>query len=164
MSGTPAPEQLVERVTALPGFTKAIGTRVLSAGAGSVHLAVDRGPDLLQFNGFFHGGVITGLADHAAGAAVTTALPAGRIAVTIDLSIHFLAPADGRTIVARARAERVGGTIGVASVRIMSRSEAGEKLCAIATVTLRIVDDPPALRADGVVGSPGEGGGGRAAQ
>ena len=33
-------------------------------------------PELLQFNGYFHGGVVSGLADHAAGAA-TIGSPAG---------------------------------------------------------------------------------------
>src|SRR5712691_10981165 len=96
--------QLVEMVTSRPGYTSSVGTRVLFAEPGCVHLALDKPPDLLQFNGFFHGGVISGLADRAAGGAATTALPPGRIAVTIDLHINFLSPADGETIIARAKA------------------------------------------------------------
>ena len=58
---------LVRDVTARPGYTSAVGTRVLFAEPGEVHMELARRQDLLQFNGFFHGGVISGLADHAVG-------------------------------------------------------------------------------------------------
>lgn len=134
--------QLVERVTSRPGYTSSVGTRVLFAEPRHVHLALDRRPDLLQFSGFFHGGVLAGLADHAAGGAVTTALPAGRIAVTIDLHINFLSPADGQSIVAKARAIQVGKTVSVANVEITTQANGEERLCAFCTVTLRTVDMP----------------------
>jgi uncharacterized protein (TIGR00369 family) len=63
----------------------AMGTRVVAVEPSHVHLAIDRRPDLLQFSGHFHGGVIAALADHAAGGAVTTALLEGQIAMTIDV-------------------------------------------------------------------------------
>jgi uncharacterized protein (TIGR00369 family) len=139
-------KQLVEMVTSRPGFTSAIGTKVLQVEPGCVQMSLSRRPDLLQFNGFFHGGVISGLADHAAGGAATTALPAGRIAVTIDLHVNFLSPADGETIVAKAQAIQVGGTVCVAKVEVTTGKHDQEpRLCAIATVTLRVVDVPARL-------------------
>ena len=142
MSEAMTPRQLVEMVTSRPGYTSSVGTRVLFAEAGCVHLALDRRPDLLQFNGFFHGGVISGLADHAAGGAATTALPPGRIAVTIDLHINFLSPADGETIIARAKAIQIGNTVCVANVEVAIQAAGKERACAFATVTLRVVDMP----------------------
>lgn len=142
MSAAMTPRQLVERVTSRPGYTSSIGTRVVFAEAGCVHLALDKRADLAQFNGFFHGGVISGLADHAAGGAVTTALPAGRIAVTVDLHVNFLSPADGPTIVAKARAIQVGSTVSVASVEVFTQDDGEERLCAFCTVTLRSVPMP----------------------
>jgi uncharacterized protein (TIGR00369 family) len=103
-------------------------------------MGVARRPDLVQFNGFFHGGVIAGLADHAAGGAVTTMLPADRIAVTVGFDVSFLAPADGDEIVAKAQAVRVGGTIAVATVDVCATREDGERQCALCVVTLRSVD------------------------
>jgi len=64
MSESLTPEQLVETVTSRPGYTSVVGTRVLLAEAGCVLPALDKRPDLLQFNGFFYGGIISGLADH----------------------------------------------------------------------------------------------------
>ena len=49
-----------------------------------------RRDDLLQFFGHFHGGVITALADHAAGIAVTSGLPKGKIGVTVEIKVNFL--------------------------------------------------------------------------
>jgi uncharacterized protein (TIGR00369 family) len=131
---------LVKKVTALPGFTSAIGIEVLFATPGEVHMQLRRKVDLLQFNGFFHGGVISALADHSAGGAVTTALPAGKIAITIDLHINFLAPARGDAIVAKAKAIQVGNTVCTARVEIFGVGEGKEVLCAHAVVALRVVD------------------------
>jgi len=134
--------KLVETVTSAPGYTSSMGTRVLAAEAGYVELALDRRPDLLQINGFFHGGIIAGLADHAAGGAVTTALPKNRFAVTLCLQVNFLAPANGETLIARAKAVLAGSTIGVAQVDVISLADGVETACAIATVTLRAVEMP----------------------
>lgn len=138
--------KLVELVTSAPGYTSSMGTRVLAAEAGYVELALDRRPDLLQISGFFHGGVIAGLADHAAGGAVTTALPNNRFAVTVCLQVNFLAPANGETLVARARAVQAGSTIGVARVDVISLAGRVETACAVATVTLRAVEMPAGFR------------------
>ena len=134
--------QLVEMVTSRPGYTSSVGTRVLFAEAGRVHLAVDRRPDLLQFFGHFHGGVITALADQAAGIAVTSGLPEGRIGVTVELKINFLEPADGSELVARAKTLKMSGSIGVAVVEIFTRDETSERLCAFCTATMRALDLP----------------------
>jgi uncharacterized protein (TIGR00369 family) len=109
-------------------------------------LAIDRRPDLLQFGGHFHGGVIAALADHAAGGAVTTALPAGRIAVTIDLHVNFLAPAGGAVLSAKARVVQIGSTVGVVQVDLSTTGEGGDRICAVALATLRVVDIKSAVK------------------
>lgn len=102
-------------------------------------MSLRRRPDLLQFNGFFHGGVIAGLADHAAGGAVTTLMPEGRIGVTVDLHVNFLSPAKGETILAKAEAIQVGKTIAVASVEVVTPADGEDQQCALCVVTLRAV-------------------------
>jgi uncharacterized protein (TIGR00369 family) len=131
---------LVEGVTARSGFTSYIGARVVAVERGLVQLSIDRRPDLLQFNGHFHGGVIAALADHAAGGAVTTALPAGKIAVTIDMHVNYLAPAAGKALLAKAKAIRVGSSVAVAHVDVMTVTDGAERTCAVALVTLRAVN------------------------
>lgn len=137
--------ELVKQITTRPGYTSAAGTEVISAEPGEVHMQIKKKPNLLQFNGFFHGGVIAGLADHAAGGAVTTALPQGKIAVTIDLHVNFLAPAKGEFIIARAKAIQVGTTVATAKVEVFSSENSQEVLCSIAIVSLRVVDMPKSV-------------------
>ncbi len=130
---------------AMAGFPRHAGMRVVSAEPGKVTLALTKRPELAQFFGHFHGGVITGLADQAAGAAVSLALPEGRIALTVEIKINFLGPADGEEIMARAEAMQVGGTIGVAKVDVISLQNGAERPCAFATATMRAVDIPPQM-------------------
>ncbi len=136
-------EQLVKTVTAATGFMRAAGTEVVQAEPGHTVLRLAKKPELLQFNGYFHGGAVAGLADHAAGAAATTALPAGKIAVTVDLHVNYLAPANGAAIVAHAKVASVGSTICVVTVEVFNEAaDAQAARCAIATATLRVVDAP----------------------
>lgn len=131
---------LAARVLALAGdATGAAGIEVLLAEPGRVHLAVGRRDDLLQFKGYFHGGVISGLADLAGGGAVTTMLPPGRGVVTISLHINFLAPSRGERLVAKGSIVKVGGTVGVASIEVLTERDGAEEVTATATVTYRVV-------------------------
>ncbi len=81
--------------------------------------------------------------DHwPAGAAVTSALPEGRIGVTVEIKINFLSPADGDEIIARAEAMQSGGTIGVAKIEVITQKKGVERLCAFGIATQRVVDLP----------------------
>jgi uncharacterized protein (TIGR00369 family) len=84
--------------------------------------------------------VIATLADHAAGGAVTTALPADKIAITVDMHVNYLAPAAGEALLAKAKAIQVGSTIGVAQVDVVTVINGAERACAVALVTLLAVD------------------------
>jgi uncharacterized protein (TIGR00369 family) len=130
----------------LPGFPKSAGMRLVSAEPGKVTMALARRPDLMQFFGHFHGGVITALADHAAGACATTSMPEGKIAVTVEIKINFLAPADGEEIVARAETIQAGSSIGVVKVELSSHKAGAERACAFATATMRAMDIPAGFR------------------
>jgi uncharacterized protein (TIGR00369 family) len=139
------PPNLAEAVTA-KGFTRAAGFRVIAVEPGSAEVALSRREDLLQFFGHFHGGVITALADQAAGIAVTSGLPKGRIGVTVEIKVNFLAPADGSELVARAKTLKISGSIGVATVEVFTRDETSERLCAFCTATMRALDLPAEFR------------------
>jgi uncharacterized protein (TIGR00369 family) len=141
LTSTKRIEQLAG-IMAMPGFLHSAGMCIVAAEPGKVSLALSKQPELTQFFGHFHGGVITGLAGQAAGAAVSTTLPDGRISVTVEIKINFLGPANGEEIIARAEAMQVGGTIGVAKVDVISQEKGVERLWAFATATMRAVDLP----------------------
>jgi len=132
---------LAEAITG-HGFTRAAGFRVVAVEAGSAEVTLARRDDLLQFMGHFHGGVITALADQAAGIAVTSGLQKGKIGVTVEIKVNFLAPADGSELVARAKTLKMSGSIGVATVEVFSKNETSETLCAFCTATMRALDLP----------------------
>ena len=112
------------------GFTGAAGFRIVAITPGHAELALTRRDDLVQFFGHFHGGVITALADQAAGIAVTSGLPKGKIGVTVEIKVNFLAPADGSELIARAKTLKMSGSIGVATVEVFTRDDKSERLCA----------------------------------
>jgi uncharacterized protein (TIGR00369 family) len=145
VSATLNPPNLAEAINA-KGFSGAAGFRIVAIGPGHAEVAVARRPDLVQFFGHFHGGVITALADQAAGIAVTAGLPKGRIAVTVETKVNFLAPADGSELVARAKTLKMSGSIGVATIEVFSKDGANETLCAYCTATMRALDLPPEFR------------------
>jgi uncharacterized protein (TIGR00369 family) len=139
------PPSLAETVNA-KGFGGAAGFRIIAVQPGRAEVALSRRDDLLQFFGHFHGGVITALADQAAGIAVTSSLPKGRIGVTVEIKVNFLEPASGSELVARAKTLKMSGSIGVATVEIFSKDGASETLCAFATATMRALDLPAEFR------------------
>ncbi len=139
------PPCLAETVNA-KGFSGAAGFRIVKVEPGFAELALTRRDDLVQFFGHFHGGVITALADQAAGIAVTSGLPRGRIGVTVELKVNFLVPADRNELVARAKTLQMSGSIGVATVEIFTRDEKSERLCAFCIATMRALDLPAEVK------------------
>jgi uncharacterized protein (TIGR00369 family) len=128
------------------GFTGAAGFRIVAIEPGHAELALPRRDDLVQFFGHFHGGVIAALADHAAGIAVTSGLPKGKIGVTVEIKVNFLSPADGSELIARAKTLKMSGSLGVATVEIFTKDDKSERLCAFCTATMRALDLPVELQ------------------
>jgi uncharacterized protein (TIGR00369 family) len=139
------PPDLAEAINA-KGFTGAAGVRIVTIAPGHAEIALARRDDLLQFFGHFHGGIITALADQAAGIAVTLGLPKGKIGVTVEIKVNFLSPADGTELIARAKTLKMSGSVGVATVEVFSRSQTSETLCAFCTATMRALDLPGEFR------------------
>ena len=135
---------LAEAINA-KGFTGAAGFRIAAITPGHAELALTRRDDLVQFFGHFHGGVITALADQAAGIAVTSGLPKGKIGVTVEIKVNFLAPADGNELIARANTLKMSGSLGVATVEVFTKDEKSERLCAFCTATMRALDLPAGM-------------------
>jgi len=135
------PPSLAEAINA-KGFTGAAGFRILAIEPGRAEVSLPRRPDLLQFFGHFHGGIIAALADHAAGIAVTSGLPKGKIGVTVEIKVNFLSPGDGSELIARAKTLKMSGSIGVATVEVFTRDDKSERLCAFCTATMRALDLP----------------------
>ncbi|MEM7696343.1 MAG: PaaI family thioesterase [Pseudomonadota bacterium] len=119
----PAPltiEAINEMFAASP-FIAALSMEVtaLDAEAGTVTVRMPMGAIAERGVGTnqFHGGALASLVDVAGDFAV--ALAVGGAVPTIDLRVDYLRPAFGPHVEARARARRVGRTVGIADVDVM---------------------------------------------
>src|SRR5262249_37940611 len=118
----------------------------VSAEAGKVTMALKKKPELTQFFGHFHGGVITALADHAAGACATTSMPDGTLAVTVEIKVNFLSPADREEMIARAETIQSGSTTEVGKGEVFRQKGGADRRGAFASATMRAMDLPAGFR------------------
>ena len=128
-----------EHLTTARGFTKESGFRIRSFEEGFVILEVEPKESLVQFLGYVHAGVVTGLADHAAGAAYASVLPEGKVCLTIELKINFMKPAAGEMLAAEARVLSGGASVGVVQSHVYAETKSGRELVAAALVTLKSI-------------------------
>ncbi|MFE1441661.1 PaaI family thioesterase [Streptomyces sp. NPDC058739] len=116
-------------------FSKLLGTRLRSFGDGESTLELDIREDLLQQNGFVHGGVLSYAADNAITFAAGTAL--GAAVLTSGYSIQYIRPAVGSLLRARAEVVHAGRRQAVVRCEVLTVAEDGtQSLCAVAQGTV----------------------------
>ena len=99
-------------------FHRLIGLELVRAEQGDVELRLAWREEFRREDGsdWYHGGIISALVDIAGDYAIASKL--GRWVPTIDLRVDYLRPAREGALVARARAVKVGKTVGVADVEL----------------------------------------------
>ncbi len=99
------PDSPVRTLFAQSNYSRAMGFRLVDAGAGRARIECVVAPDHTNTRGSCHGGVISGLMDMAAGVATKAQLEDPERAVaTVSLTVNYLRPAAvGRTLVAEAK-------------------------------------------------------------
>ncbi len=128
-------EAAVAAVLAAPPH-RAFGLALVRWKPGEAVLAFDAVDAALGPSGQVHGGVISMLAEAAAGLAVLSTLPADRYSATADFYAQFLRPAKPHArIELAARLLRSGGRLALCDVE--ARSE--DQLCMAARVTKAIL-------------------------
>ncbi|MBO6716902.1 MAG: PaaI family thioesterase [Rhizobiaceae bacterium] len=131
----------LQSFTANQGFNHWLSPRLLEADEHGAVLEASVREDMTQHHGFVHGGCVSALADMAA--AWAGALASGLDVVTSNFSLHFVAPAVGEAIVARARVLRAGRSVVTVDVQVFSRSpDKDEKLCAAGITSIAVVSRP----------------------
>lgn len=119
-------------------FSVLLGARLTAFGSEGAVIEIDSRPELLQQNGFLHGGVLAYAADncltYAAGAAV------GAGVLTGGMSIEYVRPAQGVTLRATAQVASSGQRRTVCTCRLEMIGEDGAaRLCALAQGTILTV-------------------------
>ena len=122
-------------------FSVLLGARLTRFDADGACLEIDARTELLQQNGFLHGGVLAYAADNAVTYAAGTVL--GAAVLTGGISIEYLRPAHGTTLRATARVIHAGRARVLCACDLWMIDEDGNsRLCAIATGTVYPVSDP----------------------
>lgn len=90
-----------------------IGARLARVEPGVVQIELPFRADLTQQNGYLHAGVVTTIADSAAGYAAFSLMPAGAGVLSVEFKVNLLRPARGELFVARAEVIKAGRTLSV---------------------------------------------------
>ncbi|MFY9621061.1 MAG: PaaI family thioesterase [Pyrinomonadaceae bacterium] len=104
-----------------------IGARLARVEPGVVEIELPFRADLTQQNGHLHAGVITTMADSAAGYAAHTLMPAGSRVLSIEFKVNLLRPARGEMFVARAEVIKAGRTLTVVRADVFALRTNSEK-------------------------------------
>ena len=116
-------------------FGDFLGIQIGELSAGRAVCSMTLKGHHLNNGGRVHGGVLTSLADTAAGAAVRTMRPAGKASATTDLNVAFIRPPSGDTLVAIAEVIHAGKALFRTEVTVYS----DDKLVVRANATFMIV-------------------------
>ncbi|WP_407493482.1 PaaI family thioesterase [Pseudooceanicola sp. MF1-13] len=126
--------------SAADGFNKWFGVQGLAAGDGKVEIIVPIRAELRQHHGYVHGGCIGALADMAcawAGAAAS-----GQDVVTSNFTLHFLSPAVGDKLRAKARTIRSGRSLATVEAEVWCEAaDKDPKLVATALASIAILPE-----------------------
>lgn len=129
--------ELAQKVLEAQPFSTLLGARLTAFGEGEATLELDIREDLLQQNGFLHGGVLGYAADNALTFAAGTTAGAG--VLTTGFTIDYLRPATGTVLRAHAQVVRSGRSRVVCRCDIFAVNEEGtQTLCAVAQGTIAV--------------------------
>lgn len=121
------------------GFMRHVGAEVVELARGVCVMAVDRRPELLQQNGFFHGGVTAFLVDNATTVAAATVR--GQVVLTAEFKLNLLSPASGERLICRARVVKPGRQTSVVAADVYCVIDGVEKHTATALASIAMLGD-----------------------
>ena len=120
-----------------------LGAKLEKVEPGLVEIALPYRPQLSQQHGYFHAGVVTTVADSAAGYAGFSLMPAGSSVLSVEFKVNLLAPAHGDRLVARGRVVRSGRTITVCSMEAEVERDGVRAVCMVGQGTLMCLPGTP---------------------
>ena len=113
-----------------------LGISIEEVSGGKARCTLELKDHHLNTGGRVHGGVVTSLADTAAGVAVRSVRPEGKSSATTDFSISFIRPPTGKTLLALAEVIHAGRRLFRTEISVFS----DEKMVARTNATFMIVD------------------------
>ena len=130
--------QVAQQILESQPFSRLVGAKLASFSEKEVVLELPIKEELLQQNGFVHGGVISYAADNALTFAGGSAL--GPAVLTSEYKINYLKPARGKLLRARASVIHASKRQAVCRCEIFAVEGDSENLCAVAQGTIVAVE------------------------
>ncbi|MDB5930583.1 MAG: PaaI family thioesterase [Polaromonas sp.] len=121
-------------------FNQWCGIEVVSAEPGKVEISMPWRPELGQYSGFLHAGLVGALIDTACGFAAATLV--GRVLAS-HYSVNCLRPAVGHRFTARARVIKPGKSQVFTACELFASTDGGEILVATGETLLLVVRAEP---------------------
>ena len=115
-----------------------IGARLMVLEPGIVEISVPYRSDLTQQHGYLHAGIVTTIADSAAGYAAYSLMPAGAEVLSVEFKVNLLRPAQGKSFLAHAEVIKPGRTLTVAGADVFGISDS-DKQELIATMLATLI-------------------------
>jgi uncharacterized protein (TIGR00369 family) len=126
-------EQIAERVrrdAEKQAFLRFIGAELTAIHRGYAEFSMAFRPELGQQHGFLHAGVITTIADVAAGYAAYSLMPAHSEVLSVEFKVNLLRPGVGERFVARAKVLKPGRTLTAVQADVFAVAHGADKLIA----------------------------------
>ena len=128
----------IREINASAQFNRWCGIEVLRADAGSAEISVLWKPELGQYAGFLHAGMVGALIDTACGFAAVTLV--GRVLAS-HYAVNCLRPAVGERFIAKARVVKPGKTQVFTACELFAHAGGEERLVATGETILVVVAD-----------------------
>lgn len=117
----------IKQSFALQSIMRLIGAELSLIEPGIVEITLPYRADLTQQHGYVHGGIVTTIADSAAGYAAYSLMPEGAGVLSIEFKVNLLRPARGKSFQARAEVIKPGRTLTVARADVFGVAESGDR-------------------------------------
>ena len=122
----------VRKSFAAQSIMQLIGAELTRVEPGVVEISLPYRKDLTQQDGFLHAGIITTIADSAAGYAAFSLMPPGSSVLSVEFKVNLLRPAKGERFLARAEVIKPGQTLTVVRADVFAL--AGTERTLVATL------------------------------
>ena len=132
-----SPLDMLKKINAMAEFNRWCGIEVTVAEPGFVEIQMPWRPEVGQYSGFLHAGLIGALIDTACGFAAATV--AGPHLLAANFSVNCLRPATGKKFIARARVIKLGKAQIFTACDLFAVDSVDEKLVANGQTLLTVV-------------------------
>lgn len=129
--------EMLKKINAMAEFNRWCDIEVTVAESGVVEIQMPWRPEVGQYAGYLHAGLIGALIDTACGFAAATV--AGPHLLAANFSVNCLRPAVGQKFIARARVVKPGKTQVFTACDLFAVDSQGEKLVANGQTLLTVL-------------------------